>query len=127
MEQNVENNGENLQIENVGSPHPDKSGRKCHCGWVRLKSILEPASCLFLDFGANTLSNSGYVLAAMIFTFMIIQIVLASILVRLNLENVINNGRFKFLSFLMTLVASISLILMATKTLMQEGHRYYLK
>ncbi|EFX83873.1 hypothetical protein DAPPUDRAFT_239509 [Daphnia pulex] len=88
---------------------------------------LEPATRLFNDFGASNLSPSGYALAAMIFTFMIIQIVLAAILVRLNLENFVNNGRFKFLSFVMSLVASISLILLSTKTLMQEGERYYLE
>ncbi|EFX69853.1 hypothetical protein DAPPUDRAFT_328706 [Daphnia pulex] len=87
---------------------------------------LEPASRLFLDFGAATLSNNGYALASMIFVFMIVQVVLASVMVRLNLENFNNIGRFKFLSFLMTLVASITLILMATKNLMKEGHRYYL-
>jgi hypothetical protein len=37
-------------------------------------------------------------------------------MVRLNLENVNNIGRFKFLSFWMTLVGDISLILIATKT-----------
>jgi hypothetical protein len=60
-----------------------------------------------LDFGAATLSNSGYALASMIFVFMIIQVILACFMVRLNLENVNNIGRFKFLLFLMTLVAAI--------------------
>jgi hypothetical protein len=87
---------------------------------------LEPATRLFYDFGAHNLRPNGYALAAMIFVFMMVQIVLAGILVRLNLERFANNGRFKFLSFIMTLVASTSLILISTRTLMQEGNRYYL-
>ncbi len=87
---------------------------------------LEPASRLFLDFGASSLTNSGYALSAMIFVFMIIQVLLSCFMVRLNLENVNNIGRFKFLAFAMTLLASISLTLISTMTLMQEGNRFYL-
>jgi hypothetical protein len=60
-----------------------------------------------LDFDAATLSNSGYALASMIFVFMIIQVLLGCFMVRLNFENVNNIGRFKFILFLMTLVAAI--------------------
>lgn len=87
---------------------------------------LEPASRLFFDFGAGKLTNSGYAISGKIFVVMILQVCLSCFMVRLDLENWNNFGFFKLLSFVMTLVSAISLTLLSTMTLMQEGTSFYL-
>ncbi|EFX77251.1 hypothetical protein DAPPUDRAFT_321481 [Daphnia pulex] len=72
MDANAHNNGVPLLVQNA-RPIPVNLAVNSIAVGFALKA-LEPASRLFLDFGAVTLRNSGYALSSMIFVFMLIQV-----------------------------------------------------
>ena len=87
---------------------------------------LEPASRVFFDLDNGNLTNGGFAVTGMLLSLMIAQIILSSIMVYIDLEDRNNFRIFKLLSFLMSLAGAISLSLISTITLMEEGKKFYL-